>query len=546
MNESAKINFNNDLKEILLSLADGKTLPQIIRFILGKALNYGNIGAAIALTLDENNIKEIFCENKKGNGRLTKKIESEIKKELVYILKWIEANKKTLIDNNDKDNIAFGLSNSIKNDFVLILPCYFNAKLLAVLILGQNDTAFTEAEVAIFEQFAPLLSLSISSITTRELNAVLEEGLLQSQKLETIGKLASGMAHDFSNLLSSIFGSINILKKKVAPNDEVYRLLDNIESCSIRARDLTKGLLSYGKPVAKRKEKVSINNLLDDISRVINQTFPKEITYISKIKPELYNVLGNGTEIYQVLLNLCVNAKEAIEGKGELTLSAENISVTKENNYLFPFLNAGEYVYLSVKDNGSGIPEENLQKIFDPYFSTKKKESGSGSGLGLYVTYNIIRALEGNINVESKPGKGTKFNVYLPSCNPLVKTVSEKSEKIIMLADDEIMLRDLLAELLASSGYSIITVSSGVEALKVLTEEIKIDLLIIDYNMPEMDGIECIKKIKELKLTFPIILSSGSSLESKKGDFENSGVNKLLYKPYEFEEMLSAIQELLV
>ena len=145
-----------------------------------------------------------------------------------------------------------------------------------------------------------------------ELNAALENRLLQSQKLETIGKLTSGMAHDFSNLLSSIFGSLNLLKKRVPESENIYRLLDNIENCSIRAKDLTKGLLSYGKPTPKRKELIKPNSLLSEISKVIFQTFPKKISLETNIEDNLYDILGNGTEIYQILLNLSVNAKEAI------------------------------------------------------------------------------------------------------------------------------------------------------------------------------------------------------------------------------------------
>ena len=322
------------------------------------------------------------------------------------------------------------------------------------------------------------------------------------------------------------------------------RLLDNIENCSIRARDLTKGLLSFGKPTPKRKELIKPNFLLSEISKVITQTFPKNITLKPEIQENLYDILGNGTEIYQVLLNLCVNAKEAMEGNGGIiSLKANNITIDKNNLINYPLLKKGNYVCFSVKDNGSGIDEENLQKIFDPYFSTKVKETGSG--LGLYVTYGIIKAHNGHVDVTSKLNEGTQFDVYVPSYEPTKVTPTSTTDKIVLLADDEIMLRDLLAELLESTGYNVIKVISGTEALKVLTEEIKVDLIILDYNMPEMNGLDCAAKIREFNKETPIILSSGSFGMDENTDIKGKGINSFVNKPYEFDTMLSTIQELL-
>ncbi|MGE5861113.1 MAG: response regulator, partial [Ignavibacteria bacterium] len=238
--------------------------------------------------------------------------------------------------------------------------------------------------------------------------------------------------------------------------------------------------------------------------------------------------------------------KEAIEKEGKIVLSARNIQVNEHNLIKYPHLSKNNYVLFSVKDNGSGISEENIQKIFEPYFSTKEKETGSG--LGLYITYGIIKAHDGYIEVISKLNKGTEFNIYLPSYEPVKaeeKTAPPVSEKIILLADDEMMLRDLLAELLESQGYNVIRVATGKEVLTVLTEELKVDLIIIDYNMPEMNGLECIRRIKELDFKMPIILSTGSlSVEEKVGS-DADGISSVLTKPYEFDTMLNTIQKLI-
>jgi len=350
------------------------------------------------------------------------------------------------------------------------------------------------------------------------------------------------MAHDFNNLLSSIFGSIHLLRSRVSDSENVSRLIDNIENCSVRARDLTKGLLSFGKPTAKRKEIVMPNFLLSEIAKVVSQTFPSNITLEEKVDTGLHNIIGNGTEIYQILLNLCVNAKESIEGNGKIVLSGSNLLVDDSNTINYPLLDRGKFVKFSVSDTGTGIDEENLSKIFDPYFSTKQKDTGSG--LGLYVSYGIIKAHKGHIDVTSSKGIGTTFDVYLPVFEPQKSIKPRESDKIIMLADDEEMLSDLLAEMLESSGYYVIKVRSGEEVITVLTEELKVDLLIIDYNMPTMNGLECIAKIRSLNFKLPVILSTGSiSFEDE--NLKRYKVSKKIMKPYEFDTMLSTIKQLI-
>ncbi len=371
----------------------------------------------------------------------------------------------------------------------------------------------------------------------------LEDSLLQSQKMETIGKLASGMAHDFNNLLSSIFGSLNLLKRKLTDRVDVKYLVENIESCSIRATDLTKGLLNYGKPTPRRKTPVNPADLLNELLKVIKETFPDEITIEHNFNHSIQNIMGNSTEIYQVLMNLCINAKEAIKNDGIISVEAKNILIDEDNQADFPVLAKGRYVRFSVLDNGEGISEQNLKKIFDPYFSTKKKDTGSG--LGLYVTYGIIKAHNGHIEVTSEIGEGTRFDIYIPSFEKPTEESQTKTEKIILLADDEIMLRDLLAELLESYDYQVVCVQNGSEVLKVLTEEIKADLLIIDFNMPEMDGLTCIRKLRNNNLKIPTVLSTGSASAANDNEISGLQIDAVLTKPYEFEQMLEVVQKLI-
>jgi signal transduction histidine kinase/CheY-like chemotaxis protein len=538
------IDFQQQFHEILSLLVKEKSFAKITDEILNKAISSSRSLFGLLLLIEDKNKfsfhyydPDKYIENPDETSR-------GLKDSLNYIQRWLSINKKALLIENVRTNIGYHLTEIFNCKYLIILPCFFEDTLIGTVMLGRKNNSYTSGETAILERLASLLAFAITGIRLRELNLALENRLIQAQKLETIGKLSSGMAHDFNNLLSSIFGSLNLLKKRVPQSENVTRLIDNIENCSVRARDLTKGLLTFGKPTPKRKELIKPNLLLSEMIKVITQTFPKKVALNYDIKENLYDVLGNPTEVYQVLLNLSVNAKEAIDDKGGiLTIKARNITVSNKNIINYPLLNKGNYICFTVRDNGSGISEDNIQKIFDPYFSTKEKETGSG--LGLYVSYGIIKAHNGHIDVTSKINEGTQFDVYLPSYEPTKVDKVSPADKLILLADDEIMLRDLLAELLESNGYTVIRVISGKEALKVLTEEIKVDLIILDYNMPEMNGLDCVAEIRKFNKEVPILLSSGSlGLNGHTIDMKKMGINSFVNKPYEFDIMLATIQEL--
>ena len=534
--------FQNELQSLLVLLVKEKSINSIAEEILFRCINLTNSDFGLIAFHEGDETKTFLYQDSKGYISNKNEVEKSIKSNSSFINKWLEINRRPLLALNHHNNIGYGLTQVLNCESLCISPGYFDNDLISKIFVGKKSGTYSSLDIADIEQFSILLSFAITNIQTRELNAALESRLLQAQKLETIGKLSSGMAHDFNNLLSSIFGSLHLLKSRVPESESVLKLIDNIENCSIRARDLTKGLLSFGKPTAKRKEIVMPNLLLKELAKVVSQTFPSSITFEEKIEDNLKNILGNGTEIYQILLNLCVNAKEAIDKRGKIVLSAKNLLVDDINISNYPLLNRGNYIQFSVSDNGSGISEDHISRIFDPYFSTKQKDTGSG--LGLYVTYGIIKAHNGHVDVTSKKDIGTTFDVFLPVFKPQKLTKDETKSKIIMLADDEEMLSELLSEMLESSGYYVIKVKSGEEVIKVLTEELKVDLIIIDYNMPIMNGLECIAEIRELKFNLPVILSSGS-LQFDDSALKKLKVNSKISKPYEFETMLDTIKKLI-
>jgi signal transduction histidine kinase/CheY-like chemotaxis protein len=535
--------FQNELQNVLMMLLKENSVDALSDDIVSKCVQISASKFGVICFLDDDSISQFKYYD--PNNFISEKndVEKTVRSDFKFITKWLMLNKQSLTALNDRNNLGYNLTQSFGCSSLIISPCIFEKKLLAVIITGKEEGDFTNSEINQLRQFATLLAFAITNITTRDLNTALESRLLQAQKLETIGKLSSGMAHDFSNLLSSIFGSVNLLRKRVELTEDVDKLIDNIEHCSVRARDLTKGLLSFGKPTPKRKELVRPHQLLKEISKVVTQTFPKTITFNEEIERNLSDILGSGTEIYQILLNLCVNAKEATGSKGGIKLSAKNITIDRNNIINYPLLKEGNYVCFSVSDDGEGIDEKNLTRIFEPYFSTRTKDTGSG--LGLYVTYGIVKAHKGHIEVSSKLGKGTTFDVYIPTFEVPKEKTTEPSEAIILLADDEPMLSDLLAELLESNGYNVIKVASGDEVLRVLTEEIKVNLAIIDYNMPGKNGLDTISEIREKEFEIPIILSSGSLKMEDDDELSKYKINSRIEKPYEFETMLATIRKLL-
>lgn len=535
------LNFRNVLQDILTLLVKENSIDKLSSELLSKSVNSTKSEIGVITFLSENSEPEFKYLDPQNIISNKSEVEKTVNSDFKFITKWLMLNKSSLIAANQKNNLGRNLASSIGCENLLVAPCIFDGKLIATLIVGKSKNVYTIDEIKLLEQLATLLTFIISNIRTRDLNTALESRLLQAQKLETIGKLSSGMAHDFGNLLSSIFGSLNLLRKRVDQTENVQKLIDNIENCSVRARDLTKGLLSFGKPTPKRKELVKPHLLLNEIIKIVSQTFPKTLTLTEEVDSKLYDIVGNGTEIYQVILNLCVNAKEAIKERGNIKIAAKNITINENNISFLPLLQIGNYVRFSITDDGVGIDEKHLTKIFDPYFSTKVKDTGSG--LGLYVSYGIIKAHNGIIDVTSKAGAGTTFDVYIPAFEPPEEKKTDPSEKIILLADDEPMLGELLSELLETNGYTVIKVASGKEALKVLTEEIKVDLAIIDYNMPGLSGLETIGEIRKLNLDIPIILSSGSLWTNQESEFLKYQINGQLNKPYEFEAMLATIRK---
>jgi two-component system, cell cycle sensor histidine kinase and response regulator CckA len=379
----------------------------------------------------------------------------------------------------------------------------------------------------------------------------LEQQVLRNQRMESIGTLASGIAHDLNNVLSPILMSVQLLQAK-ATDERSQQMLSIVENNAKRGANLVKQVLSYVRGIEGERSVLNVKQLIAEMKQIIEQTFPKSITIDTRVQSDLLPICGDGTQIHQVLMNLCLNARDAMSMSGNLTISAENCLI--DENYARMNLDAkvGSYIILTVSDTGNGIPLEILDRIFEPFFTTK--EFGKGTGLGLSTVMGIIKGHGGFITVSSCMGKGTNFKVYLPTIEAPV-TFTVKNEEIysgngecILVVDDEAPILEISKTTLETYNYQVITASDGIEAIALYAQNRdKIHAAIIDMMMPDMDGGETIMTLQKMNPLLKIIAVSGLTT-SEQVPFHKeskSTLNHFLPKPYTAQQLLEKLNGLL-
>ena len=379
----------------------------------------------------------------------------------------------------------------------------------------------------------------------------LEMQFLRAQRMESIGTLAGGVAHDLANLLSPILTSIGLLRM-IVQDDECHKILDIIESNTQRGGQLVKQVLSFAKGVEGERVLVQPAHLIREIAKVLGETFPRSISIEQRVPAHLPAILGDATQVHQILMNLCVNARDAMPFGGRLTVEAEEINV--DENYARMNLESrpGGYVRISVTDSGTGIPPGMLERIFEPFFTTK--ELGKGTGLGLSTVLSIVKSHGGFINVYSEVGKGTQFKVYLPTSQGIDagKAAEEKTPvrigngELILVVDDEASIREITRTTLEACGYRVETASDGTEAVAIFAQrKEEVSVVLTDVMMPFMDGPATMRALRRLDPKVKVIVNSG--LDGNGKNFESIGLspNAFLSKPYTADKLLDAVAEVL-
>jgi len=379
-----------------------------------------------------------------------------------------------------------------------------------------------------------------------------EAQLRQSQKMEAIGTLAGGVAHDFNNLLTGILGNIALMRISLTQADPLLENLDAAENAARQAADLTKGLLTFGRSAMVLPVSMRIANALDATLAILRQSLPASTEIVRDDEERAWNVLLDQSQMTQILLNLAVNARDAMAGRGTLTIRNRNEVVGEEYARNHTFARTGEFVHLSVRDTGPGIPPAILEHLFEPFHTTKPV--GSGTGLGLSVVYGAVKQAGGWITAVSTDGAGTTFDIYLPRCleepteSVAASPVVVKSDSgTVLVVEDEPVVRAVARGLLSRSGYTVLTAPDGASALNVLREHPGvIGLVLLDMTMPGMTTDEIVDSVHALDPTLPILLNSGyASNDTVRRMLDEGNVQGFLGKPYGLQELVKNVQKLI-
>ena len=377
----------------------------------------------------------------------------------------------------------------------------------------------------------------------------LEAQFYQTQRLESIGTLAGGIAHDFNNILAIILGHASLLDQFQRDRTKYLESVQAITRATDRGTRMVKQLLAFARKSESVVENVSINSVVLELEKLLKDTFPKAIRFEINLNPYGVSVMGDSNQIHQVLLNLCVNARDSMPKGGTITIATSIVPGTRLQN-LHPDAQEREYILLQVSDSGTGMNEETRTKIFEPFFTTKAP--GKGTGLGLAVVFGIMQSHKGFIDVESQPDEGTTFSLYFPvhskslmNPEPVIQDqkTSLQGTETILLIDDEQMLRDLLGALLTERGYKIIQASDGKEAVNTYRQHAhEISVVLCDLDLPYLDGYEVLKQIQSSNPGVKFILASGYVDSVMRKEALLTGVADVIQKPYMPDKLINVIR----
>jgi two-component system, cell cycle sensor histidine kinase and response regulator CckA len=380
----------------------------------------------------------------------------------------------------------------------------------------------------------------------------LEEQLRQAQKMEAVGTLAGGIAHDFNNLLHIISGHAELLDMELAERKLKFGELDAIRQSAHRGADLVKQILTFSRRIGAKFESIDLNEEVRSTERLLYRTIPKMIDIELRLEEGLDRVRVDSTQIEQMLINLSVNAKDAMPEGGRLVIETRNVNLDEQYCKSHSEILPGQYVLLRVSDTGHGMEEEVLRHIFEPFFTTKGL--ADGTGLGLATAFGIVKIHKGHITCESEVGRGTTFSIYFPAAEAGKPDMDQEREvsavaggtESILVVDDEPMIRDLAKRVLEKSGYSVLTAGSGKEGIEVYTEhKSDISLVILDLIMPEMGGKQCLEELLKINPQVKALIASGFAVRGDTKTFLDTEAKGIVPKPFNIRELLRSVRHVL-
>jgi len=380
----------------------------------------------------------------------------------------------------------------------------------------------------------------------------LEEQFLRAQRMESIGTLAGGIAHDLNNLLSPIVMGVDLLRR-FSNDPRAASIISTIEQSAQRGTNLVKQVLSFAKGVEGARVSLQLSHLVREVETIVINTFPKNIQFQKQICPGLHTILGDPTQLNQVILNLCVNARDAMPQGGTLTIALYNQEVDEQYAAMDREVVAGSYVVLEVADEGTGMVREVMNRVFEPFYTTK--EPGQGTGLGLPTALSIIRSHGGSLHVYSEPGKGSTFKIYLPATDELESGATSVNEQepfprgnreCVLVVDDERALLSITRQTLETFGYRVLTAEDGAQAMAVYVKNrADIAVVLTDMMMPVMDGSALIAALRRISPKARIIATSGLNSNGRPGHDTSAGADHFLAKPYAADVLLKLLRQVI-
>jgi two-component system, cell cycle sensor histidine kinase and response regulator CckA len=386
------------------------------------------------------------------------------------------------------------------------------------------------------------------NVATKKLR---DDRFLRAQRLESIGMLASGIAHDLNNVLAPIILAAPLLRER-ATNPDDLRVIMSLEKSAERGVDLVRQILSFAQGAGGLHQAVEVKPLLEETMSVVRESFPKDIILNARVSDSLWPIMADPTQVHQVLLNLCVNARDAMRSGGTLTLSAENCLLSENAAQRIEGASPGAWVVLHVEDTGTGIPPDVREHIWEPFFTTKGAEGGTG--LGLSTVRGIVENHKGFITLRTTAGRGTTFRVYLPAAEvkkeggnvePMSPGAMDGAGELIVVVDDDARIREMTAAILSRHGYRVLTASDGTEAVAIFAARGgEISMIITDVRMPNLDGAALANVVLQLNPLVKILAMSGLSSGGHNGQMQRYA-GAFLYKPFKIEALLHAVHGLL-
>ena len=415
---------------------------------------------------------------------------------------------------------------------------------------GEQIMVSSTASFALdeFKQAFSVLGI-VRDITKQK---TLQQQLMQAQRMESVGTFASGIAHDFNNILGIVLGHVGLLGEAGDGSGKLSQSVKAIEKAAVRGASLVRQLLTFARKGEPVYEHVQINDVVNEVTKLLKETMPKTIDVVTDLKQDLPYLDADATQIHQILLNLCLNAKDAMPRGGTVKI-VTSISEGEAVVSKFPSASLKEYILLNVSDTGIGMDEETKRRIYDPFFTTK--EVGKGTGLGLALTHSIVTDHGGYIDVETQPGKGTTFSIYLPISDQIteenpapelsMQDASGGTETILLIEDEE-MLRELITAVIESKGYSVLTAADGEDGVDLFTRrQSEIAVVISDLGLPKLSGDEVLRRIRSINPSARFIAASGFIEPNVKSKLLEIGVTHFVQKPYLLAEILQTIREVI-